>query len=93
MDAKEELRRNLKLVIETYMEKEDFEYHNAQLKKFKAGKARKPIWVKTCGAGYFKNVGAEEVGTEESPASGQGHDRDQEMPDIPTSPTAHKCQV
>ncbi|ERF72221.1 hypothetical protein EPUS_02108 [Endocarpon pusillum Z07020] len=64
LDAREELTHNLKHVIETHMEKEDFEYYNAQLKEFEDGKAPKPIWVKTRWAGYFKPVGTEEVGTE-----------------------------
>ncbi|KAF7503074.1 hypothetical protein GJ744_004356 [Endocarpon pusillum] len=65
MDVREELTHNLKHVIETSMEKEDFEYYNAQLKEFEDGKAPKPVWAKTRWAGYFKPVGTEEVGTEE----------------------------
>lgn len=65
MDAREELIDNLKHVIKTYMEKEDFEYYNAQLKEFEDGKAPKPIWVKTRWAGYFKPVATEEVDSEQ----------------------------
>lgn len=54
------------------MEKEDFEYYNAQLKEFEDGKAPKPIWVKTRWAGYFKPVGTEEVDTEEDDTEGVG---------------------
>lgn len=89
MLAREELTDNLKHVIETYMEKEDFEYYNAQLKEFEDGKAPKPIWVQTRWAGYFKPVGTEEVDSEEAPASVQ--DQHQEMQDVSTNPAVHKC--
>ena len=51
MDAREELTRNLKHVIDTHMEKKDFDRYNAQLKEFEDGKAPKPIWSQLVGLG------------------------------------------